>query len=64
MKQRIENGKLIVYEKEEAVRYIPNTTAGYSVTYSERLVCEIDLKDLAKALKPYMDCISNSEVER
>ena len=49
MEIKVEKGRLIAYEKHDNVITI---------------YLEVDVKELAKALKPYLDSIENCEVKK
>jgi len=57
MYSKIEKDKLSICETKIACD-------GYECHNAERVVFEIDLKELAKALKPYIDSIPNSECKK
>ena len=55
MKIKVENGRLIAYNKKISC-------GEYECGEWEQIVLDVDIKELAKALKPYLDSIENCEV--
>ena len=45
-------------------RLIISKQYGYKDSSSEQLILDVDVRDLAKALKPYLDSIENCEVKK
>ena len=43
-------------------RLIISKQYGYKDSSSEQLILDVDVRDLAEALKPYLDSIENCEV--
>lgn len=45
-------------------RLIISKQYGYKDSSSEQLILDVDVRDLAEALKPYLDSIENCEVKK
>ena len=64
MKIEIRNDRLIAYEEHEEIDYTHINTSGYVRSKIEIVKLDVDAKELAIALKPYLDSIDNCSFKK